>query len=331
MNLGKNHTTEDLLLSEEFHEAMLDSRLRAAEFKEVYLERFPQNENIYQEAREAVLKLSLQLADDELSHEHQRFRAALKGQQPAKVRTLSRTRKPWAAAAAVIALMGACMWFLFQNQNEAETAWTKYETAYAQTMRQRLPDGSSVMLNANSALEVPADWEEDNRMVKLSGEAFFEVSHGANDEKFTVRTVKGDITVLGTKFNVQEREGELEVALTEGKVSLTVPGSPVTYLSPGQIASVNTENFVDLKTVDLAPYTAWSEHKMVFKDMPVSRVVRRLKHDFGLDIIVKNERIAQREITASLANDDPRLLLDALAAIYDLKITERDSTTLIIE
>lgn len=331
MNLGKNHTTEDLLLSEEFHEAISGTRLRAAEFKRVYLERFPQNENIYREARETVLQLSLQLSDDEFSHEHQRFRAALKGRQSAKVRTIPRTRKPWGAVAAVIVLMGACMWLLFQGQDKAETAWMKYETAYAQTMRQRLPDGSSVMLNANSVLEVPADWEADNRIVKLSGEAFFEVSHAANDEKFTVRTEKGDITVLGTKFNVQEREGDLEVALTEGKVSLTVPGSPVTYLNPGEIASVNAENFVDLKSVDLTPYTAWSEHKMVFKDMPVSRVVRRLKHDFGLDIIVKNERIAEREITASLANDDPRLLLDALAAIYDLKIVERDSTTLIIE
>lgn len=285
---------------------------------------------VYENAKKTVLQLGLQLPQEEFVKEFAHFKNTI-SKTPTKTTKLYPFKRILAYAA-TLALLVISTFLIFQDNTTEEIVWKTYQTEYGQTMRQQLPDGTSVTLNANSQLHVPANWKlGTSRLVKLTGEAFFEVKHTENDDKFLVETQKGLVTVLGTQFNVQERAGQLEVVLTEGKISLDVANNPTLYLEPGQMAYVGDDNIVNMKKVDLDPFTAWKQHKMVFKDMPISRVVNRLKHDFGLQVIVKNEAISKRQITASIANDDPQVLLKALAAIYDLKITQQDITTVIIE
>ena len=76
---------------------------------------------------------------------------------------------------------------------------TRYETSYAEQKTIKLPDGSEVVLNAKSVVNfTQKDWDT-NRSIQLKGEAFFKVKKGST---FRVQTPKGQVTVLGTKFNV---------------------------------------------------------------------------------------------------------------------------------
>lgn len=79
-----------------------------------------------------------------------------------------------------------------------------------------LPDGSYVLLNSYSSVSYSSDFED--RIINLSGEAFFDVQAG--DSPFVVKTELGDVKVLGTGFNVKSNEDELQVEVDEGTVEV---------------------------------------------------------------------------------------------------------------
>jgi len=82
-----------------------------------------------------------------------------------------------------------------------------------------LPDGSIVLLNKNSEISYPKDFEERN--VELKGEAYFEVV--PNSTTFKVISGENEVTVLGTSFNVQATSESMEVEVSTGEVEMKSP------------------------------------------------------------------------------------------------------------
>ncbi|AUC21579.1 anti-sigma factor, partial [Polaribacter sejongensis] len=121
-------------------------------------------------------------------------------------------KKLYKYAAAVVVLLTTSYFFISNNTDNAI-----YKTAFAETKNFNLPDNSEVVLNANSEISYAKDSWQENRNLTLDGEAFFKVQKG---EKFTVNTEVGRVTVLGTQFNVKERENYFEVKTFEGLVSV---------------------------------------------------------------------------------------------------------------
>ncbi|MEY3397480.1 MAG: hypothetical protein RL220_74 [Bacteroidota bacterium] len=120
-----------------------------------------------------------------------------------------------AVAAAVVVITGGA--FLYLNSEPVMVTFAQEKGGF-RTLP--LPDGSEVMLNAGSTLQYAEDFAEE-RLVKLDGEAYFSVKKG---EKFTVTTPSGDVTVLGTTFNVYARPDKFEVRCNSGKVKVTRDG-----------------------------------------------------------------------------------------------------------
>src|SRR5688572_23904344 len=81
---------------------------------------------------------------------------------------------------------------------------------------EELPDGSIAFLNHNSALSY--DEEFSPRMLEVEGEVFFSVVEG--EAPFVVKSQHGEITVVGTEFNVKSQAEELEVEVEKGIVEL---------------------------------------------------------------------------------------------------------------
>jgi ferric-dicitrate binding protein FerR (iron transport regulator) len=79
-----------------------------------------------------------------------------------------------------------------------------------------LPDGSIAFLNHNST--VGYDKEFSTRTLEVQGEVFFSVVEG--ETPFVVKSQHGEITVLGTEFNVKSLAEELEVEVEMGVVEI---------------------------------------------------------------------------------------------------------------
>ena len=111
----------------------------------------------------------------------------------------------WAKQLIKIAAILAISFSVYYYTTTLDTTIT---TLAAQKTTIDLPDASHVSLNALSSLTFnKKDWD-DERDITLNGEAYFKVAKG---ERFTVNTSSGIVTVLGTQFNIKQRDNLFEV------------------------------------------------------------------------------------------------------------------------
>ena len=179
--------------------------------------------------------------------------------------------------AAVIAVLLITSYFLLFNSN------TNINTDIAETKTFNLPDDSEVTLNANSTLNFSNKNWENKRELELDGEAFFRVNKG---KKFTVNTAVGNVTVLGTQFNVKERANYFEVKTYEGMVSVSYKDT-IIKLPKGAIFKVLNGTIDSKNTFDIFE-NSWLQQESNFKSMPLQFVLKELERQFNYTIITKN-------------------------------------------
>src|SRR5690606_31184888 len=142
-----------------------------------------------------------------------------------------------------------------------------------------LPDYSSVNLNAQSTLVYnKKNWKE-NRKISLEGEAYFKVAKGST---FDVVTPYGTVSVLGTQFNVKQRDSYFEVICYEGLVSVSYKNSE-TKLHPGnRFLMMHGEIMATEKENNNSP--SWVNNVSTFKSIPLTYVLDELERQFNVSI-----------------------------------------------
>ncbi|MCK8521705.1 FecR family protein [Aquimarina sp. D1M17] len=177
--------------------------------------------------------------------------------------------------AAVFILAIGLYTFLKPSQKEVSTLVTEKTSVI-------LPDESEVILNALSAIKYSEkDWQ-DNRTIALDGEAYFKVAKG---KKFEVQTTLGNVQVLGTQFNVKQRNQYFEVVCYEGLVSVSYNNN-VTQLSKGQGIEIY-ENQVRKTNTSIAK-PSWTENRSIFISKPFSFILREFERQYNVTIVTKN-------------------------------------------
>jgi len=150
-----------------------------------------------------------------------------------------------------------------------------------------LPDGSKVFMNADTRISYPQKFRNKSREVKLTGEAFFEVSPDRN-KPFIIHAGKADIQVVGTSFNVDTRIGKqaVEVYVSTGIVELCEAENKVNrvVLHPGELGSVTLNKVQSMKCENENPI-AWKTGVMDFRDTRLSEAVRILSEIYLVDIV----------------------------------------------
>ncbi|MGM5469757.1 FecR family protein [Flavobacteriaceae bacterium LMO-SS05] len=202
--------------------------------------------------------------------------------------------------AAVLAIMFASSYFVFFNNQKS------FVTKIAQTQTINLPDNSEVILNAKSKLVYNSKTWKDHRDLDLDGEAFFKVSKG---QTFSVHTDAGVIQVLGTQFNVKERDHYFEVHCYEGLVSVTYNNETI-KLPKGNIFRVINgvkENIVDQSVLN----PSWIQRESSFNNVPLEQIVAELERQYDINIHVKDINVAQL-FTGSFTHEDKNLALQSV-------------------
>lgn len=150
----------------------------------------------------------------------------------------------------------------------------------------KLPDGSQVWLNAASSLTFPTSFTHGiNRIVKLSGEGYFEVAKDAT-HPFIVISSNQRVEVLGTHFNISSYvdDPSVKTTLLEGRVKVSLLGNATPmFLKPGE-QSVAKGNQLEVKSVDTEEALAWRNGYFQFDDEPVSSIMRKLSRWYDVDV-----------------------------------------------
>lgn len=236
-----------------------------------------------------------------------------------------------AASISVILLVASVVIYQFTSTDTLTVS-----TFYGEKQTVYLPDGSEVIVNANSQLSYPEMWSEDEtREVWLEGEAYFKVSKKkASDDsriKFIVHANDLDIQVLGTEFNVLNREEEVQVVLTEGKVHLQSDKAQVSLdMLPGEMVAYSTQNAIlKKKEVQTEPYTAWTDGKYIFDNLSLQEIGRLIEHNYGQKVFFSDNSTHQKRMTATIPSTELKVLLRIIEETLGVAIRQTEDSIII--
>jgi len=154
-----------------------------------------------------------------------------------------------------------------------------------------LPDGTMVSLNAASSLTyATGPGERGDRVVELTGEAYFDVKHDAL-RPFIVKASGQEIKDIGTSFNIRSYPGEggIKTTLISGAVRVSTDvaahqHAESVYLVPGQQAYVTEEGDLATAPVDTTTAVAWKNGHFYFKNADIGSVMREVSRWYDVDI-----------------------------------------------
>lgn len=230
-------------------------------------------------------------------------------------------------------LLGSLSYIIYLKKHilPEKSAWLTVETLPGQKSVLELSDGTKVWLNSGTSISYPVMFGTKNRKVKLTGEAFFDVTK-MEHRPFLVDIGDLNIKVLGTKFNVSNYPSDAvsNIYLKTGAIELfedeEKPNHPILLMEPGEKVVFNKdENKISLQKEQTDICMAWIEGKLVFRNDQMSDVVLKLSRWFNVDIQIADPEISDYNYTATFQHESLVQILELLkiSAPIDYKIHER--------
>jgi ferric-dicitrate binding protein FerR (iron transport regulator) len=238
------------------------------------------------------------------------------------------------AAVMLIPILAAnLLWLLFDSNvsnSESQTVYNEVFAPFGTRTELKLPDGSSVWLNSGSSLKYPEKFRGKERLVHLNGEAYFDVA-GNPSRPFIVQTTSIAVKATGTEFNVSDytSDNRAGVALVSGKVSVRgLNGgndNPLTELKPNQLFELVKESGkTSVTNEDMVEYTSWKDGRLIFRNKPLSYVIRRISLVFNVDIELKGEVLQDYRYRATFEDESLTEILRLLKVSAPIDYLEAD-------
>jgi len=209
---------------------------------------------------------------------------------------------PWAGAAAVVLLMilGGYLWKNLKYSSSSLADRT-ISTARGEQREIILPDGTHVWLNSASSIRWTVPFNEKERSVELSGEAFFDVQH-ADKIPFLIHSGVITTIVLGTSFDVTaySHQKHMIVAVQSGKVKVQAGPRVLAVLEKGRQVSVSADATSYQKDIDPLAIASWRTGNLVYKDEKLEDIIADLQRAFKDSIEIKNASLRETMITITL-------------------------------
>jgi transmembrane sensor len=241
------------------------------------------------------------------------------GGQAVVVRNTFR-RRVWIAAACILVVVTGGMTVLRMLTNRQQ----QLATAFGEITLRTLPDGSEVTMNANSRLRLSSHWQDGtDREVWIEGEAFFHVQKTPRKSRFIVHTDRFDVIVTGTQFNVVNRGEKDNVMLREGRVIVHPLDGGDLAMIPGDFVQWNGIG-LEKGRIKSDSLLAWKKHELLFDKTPLKDVVGIIKDQYGVQIALEDQSIADSTISGIMRNDNLDVFLQALETTSDYEVIRKD-------
>lgn len=209
-----------------------------------------------------------------------------------------------------------------------------------------LTDGSLITLSKHSSIKFKTDFNKANREVWLSGEAYFDVKHD-KAHPFIVHSLKNDIKVLGTVFNIRAYPDShiSETFLIRGKVEviphdtrfksiiLTPNQKLITSLVSGKSALSTSETRNRVVTVserkEAVEEVRWVRNRLNIENESLSEIAKKLENWYGIQIVFDDEEVKNLRYSGVFESETVIKSLEALQLSYPFKFrVEQDKISI---
>ncbi len=237
-----------------------------------------------------------------------------------RVSSFRSSRLKFSVQFASVAALVAFAWFagVGKVRNDLSTYASIYSTQAGRQASLTLPDGTDVILNVGSRLEVGGGFLASNRKVKLVGQAKFVVKHKTGTP-FTVETSTGAVTVLGTEFVVRDYEWDTlkTVSVWDGKV-----GVGTNIVSAGEQLSISPQpdgtQITLLSRLDTTS-NSFANGVLIVKDRRLEDIVSELSTWYAIDIKFGDSQTRNRKISGRFQLGSVSELVEVLAWTLDVR------------
>jgi len=281
----------------------------------------PKNKALYYKSLKSWEKSNNYISDEEVFSDQLKIQTEINKHLQLRLKRIKRRNFLYKIAAAISLplAIAVSMYFLQEKQIPLnENQFTEISSPKGNVSKCILPDGTEVWINTASTISYnPGSFNQENREIHLSGEAYFHVASDI-DKPFKVSTELGCVCVTGTQFNVKAYHGTaiLETVLTEGSVILNfyansqqeielVPGERVIYDS--------SKNEVLISDVDSEIHSSWRNGEIIFKDATLNDLIKELERIYDIRFYLEDEKIGEYRFRGMFSYNNN--LIDALEKI----------------
>jgi transmembrane sensor len=333
------YTSQNLAADESFQNYALRKNTADIEFWEDFIRKHPERQRDFEEAIELLALLDFRKArmapDKQGEFDRLLSAIATTGRPVARGRrTLHYMGYRIAASLAGILLLVSAVYYSATKLFGGESI--TYESGYGQNITCELPDGSTAILNGNSKLVYKVNRDSRNiREVWLEGEAFFDVVHKGNSEadRFIVHIPQMTVEVLGTQFNVFNRDDKANIVLNSGKVKLNIITSVDTstvVMDPEEAVEYSrTDHKLVRKQVNAETLTSWRNKVWVFENTPLDKIAEMIEYNFGVQTSFGADVDPHEQLAGTVPSENLDVLLAVLSKTSNLHVVRNGSRILI--
>ena len=202
-----------------------------------------------------------------------------------------------------------------EGKNVDEIRFNELEVPRGGEYKVRLADGTLVYLNSATRMKYPVKFDEKERKVYLSGEAYFEVAKDP-ERPFFVEMEGVEVRVYGTSFNVNtHQKGNIQTVLVKGSIGVKVLSSGMeSVIRPGQMAEFKQGNTkVDVKDVNVAVYTDWKDGIFRFENQRLEDILAVLSNWYDMNVFYQTVSVKELHFSGYMERyKDVSVILEAI-------------------
>lgn len=332
---------EEFLQDEEFVRWVKAPTRESNQYWKSWAKTHPESNANMIKARELLLSMHFHIPKPSDQERQAVLEQILKSTNTSYHSTQSNKGKNWVHYALRIAaglLLLASLIYILQIFSQSSTQMPKpltetvvvKETARGVKMQTKLPDGTHVWLNTESKLSYKQSYGVNDRVVELTGEAYFEVAKDTA-KPFIVRSGELMTQALGTAFNVRAfpQDKSIEIALVTGKVAVhrADQNTDPFILYPGKMVShvLESEQFIETSfTYDQE--IGWKDEVLCFEGADFQEVKQKIERWYGVTIHTAPLLEKDWNYTAKFDNQSLELVLKRMSFTksFDFRIDGQD-------
>ncbi|EJL38236.1 Fe2+-dicitrate sensor, membrane component [Caulobacter sp. AP07] len=205
---------------------------------------------------------------------------------------------------------------------------TRYVTGVGERRTIALEDGTRIELNAASRLTVR--FERNARHVRMDdAQAFFDVAKDSR-RPFLIEAGDTQVRVVGTRFDVRHRDGQVAVAVQRGLVEVRPASAAPVRLRPGQgLSHVEGQDDARVATVPVDEVTGWRQGRLIYRDRPLSEIVGDLNRLFPRPVKLADARAADMRLSGVLIVDEQDAMVGRLSHLLPVRTTTTNDAIVI--
>ena len=249
-----------------------------------------------------------------------------------KVRSKNRLNGFYRVAAILILALSVTLGALkVLDRPQSVVTYVEKMSAKGETKSLLLADGTKVILNSDTKLIIPSNFNKEERIIEMEGEGFFDVTPNP-DKPFIIRSGEARVKVLGTSFDFKSyKEDEfIKLTVSTGKVRVNVADQDLQLaVSPNEHLSINKiDGNVRKESIEENNYIKWIHGSLYFNKEPIREVIKTINRTYNRKVILQCKNCDYR-ITGTHDNKSIEAVIEAICFTTGLR-SKREGGNIIL-